>query len=162
MTERAQDAEGSASPEERVTEAAEQAGGSAVSAVRVAALQFDTQVGVERRARNVQHGLELAAEAVAGGATLVVMPELANTGYTFADRQEAYAHAEPVPDGNGPHVGGLRADRTPRAPASPVHHRARRAAALRHRRPHRADRLRRPVPQDAPLEPRETVVHPGR
>ena len=27
------------------------------------------------------------------------MPELANTGYTFADREEAYAHAEPVPDG---------------------------------------------------------------
>ena len=67
MTDTAQDAEGAASPEERVTEAAEQAGASAVSPVRVAALQFDTQVGVERRAQNVAHGLELAAEAVAGG-----------------------------------------------------------------------------------------------
>jgi len=29
-----------------------------------------------------------------------VLPELASTGYTFTSRQEAFAHAEPVPDGD--------------------------------------------------------------
>jgi predicted amidohydrolase len=38
-------------------------------------------------------------EAVVQGARLVVLPELTNTGYAFASREEAYALAEEVPRG---------------------------------------------------------------
>jgi predicted amidohydrolase len=44
-------------------------------------------------------------EAAAGGARLVVLPELCATGYAFADRAEAWARAEPL---DGPVVTGLR------------------------------------------------------
>ena len=41
-----------------------------------------------------------SAELIARtGADLVVLPEASNAGYVFADRAEAYAYAEPVPDG---------------------------------------------------------------
>lgn len=33
------------------------------------------------------------------GANLIVLPELANTGYLFGTRQEAFLHAELIPDG---------------------------------------------------------------
>ncbi|MEO3822890.1 nitrilase family protein [Actinomadura sp. B10D3] len=72
---------------------------SAVSPVTAAAVQFDPQVGLENKEKNVQRSLELINEAADRGATLIVLPELANTGYGFATREEAYAHAEPVPDG---------------------------------------------------------------
>ena len=38
-------------------------------------------------------------QAVKEGANLIVLPELATTGYCFHSREEAFAHAEPVPDG---------------------------------------------------------------
>ncbi|MCP2166823.1 nitrilase family protein [Goodfellowiella coeruleoviolacea] len=69
------------------------------SPVRVAVVQFGPQVGLANRERNAEHALRLAGAAVADGATLVVLPELATTGFAFTDRAEAYAHAEPVPDG---------------------------------------------------------------
>ncbi|KGD88172.1 hydratase [Achromobacter sp. RTa] len=50
-------------------------------------------------AANVARSIELAEEAAARGARLVVLPELANTGYMFESREEAYALAEPVPEG---------------------------------------------------------------
>jgi predicted amidohydrolase len=50
-------------------------------------------------AANVARSIELVEQAAAQGARLVVLPELANTGYVFASRQEAYALAEAVPDG---------------------------------------------------------------
>ncbi|WP_102789459.1 nitrilase family protein [Stenotrophomonas bentonitica] len=71
----------------------------AISAVRIAVLQFDPQVGVHNGQVNLGKSLSLAREAVENGATLIVLPELANTGYLFADRQDAYAHAEVIPDG---------------------------------------------------------------
>jgi N-carbamoylputrescine amidase len=74
-------------------------GDSRISPVRVAVVQFDPQVGLDNRKRNLDRGLQLAGEAVADGATLVVLPELANTGYSFTGRAEAYAHAEEVPGG---------------------------------------------------------------
>lgn len=70
-----------------------------VSGITAAAVQFDPQVGLENKAGNVAATLRLVNEAADGGARLIVLPELANTGYTFLDRDEAYAHAESVPDG---------------------------------------------------------------
>lgn len=71
-----------------------------VSPVRVAVVQLDPQVGVERLKANAEHAVEAAGRAVAQGADVVVLPELATTGYSFQNRAEAYAHAEPVPDGD--------------------------------------------------------------
>ncbi|HHX4812408.1 TPA: nitrilase family protein [Yersinia enterocolitica] len=72
------------------------------SPVRVAVVQFDPQVGMENRERNLRHGLNLAQQAAEKGANLIVLPELANTGYLFTNRQEAFEHAEAIP--NGPSV----------------------------------------------------------
>src|SRR2546430_986977 len=69
------------------------------SPVKAAAVQFDPRVGVENKDENLRRTLRLINEAADAGATLIVLPELANTGYAFATREEAYAHAEPVPDG---------------------------------------------------------------
>ena len=68
------------------------------SAVRVAAVKFDPQVGLENLEANRKavHNLEQAASA---GADLIVLPELAMTAYTFKSRGEAYAHAQQVPNG---------------------------------------------------------------
>ena len=69
------------------------------SPVRVAVVQFDPQVGLINREGNLGRSLELALEAVRGGANLIVLPELSNTGYFFTNRQDAFEHAEAVPDG---------------------------------------------------------------
>jgi len=71
----------------------------AVSAVRVAVVQFDPQVGIQHSQANLEHSLELAREAAINGANLIVLPELANTGYLFGTRQEAFLHAELIPEG---------------------------------------------------------------
>ncbi|MGC0364581.1 N-carbamoylputrescine amidase [Rhodococcus sp. 27YEA15] len=71
----------------------------AVSAVKVAAVQFDMQVGVENKDANLAATVRHIRDAAAAGARLIVLPELASTGYSFDTRDEAYAHAEPVPDG---------------------------------------------------------------
>ena len=71
----------------------------AVSAVRVAVVQFDPQVGTHNIQTNLQNGLDLAREAAMNGANLIVLPELANTGYLFANRRDAFNHAEAVPEG---------------------------------------------------------------
>jgi predicted amidohydrolase len=71
----------------------------AVSPVRVAVAQFEPRVGVENLKANalaVEQRLIAAADA---GANLIVLPELATTGYVFETREEAFAHAEAVPDG---------------------------------------------------------------
>ncbi|MGC4938701.1 nitrilase family protein [Kribbella sp. DT2] len=70
-----------------------------VSPVRVAVVQCEPRVGVENLKANalaVEQRLTAAADA---GAGLIVLPELATTGYVFETRDEAYAHAEAVPDG---------------------------------------------------------------
>lgn len=71
----------------------------AISPVRIAVVQFDPQVGLDHRSSNLRRSLELAMEAANGGANLIVLPELSNCGYFFANRQEAFEHAETVPDG---------------------------------------------------------------
>src|SRR3954451_5505753 len=50
-------------------------------------------------AANVAHSLELIDRAASQGADLVVLPELANTGYMFASREEAFGLAEQIPGG---------------------------------------------------------------
>ncbi|WP_330285063.1 nitrilase family protein [Streptomyces sp. NBC_00588] len=70
-----------------------------VSAARVAVVQFEPQVGLENlkfNAAAVEQRLNAAGEA---GANLVVLPELATTGYVFETREEAFAHSETIPDG---------------------------------------------------------------
>jgi N-carbamoylputrescine amidase len=71
----------------------------AVSPLRVAAVQSDPQVGVENKEKNVAATVQQINAAADSGARLIVLPELANTGYSFDTREEAYAHAETVPDG---------------------------------------------------------------
>ena len=72
---------------------------SPVSPVRIAVIQYDPQVGLEHCERNLGRGLALARRAAGEGANLIVLPELANTGYTFNSRAEAYDHAETLQDG---------------------------------------------------------------
>ena len=50
-------------------------------------------------AANVAHSLELIDQAASQGADLVVLPELSNTGYMFASREEAFGLAEQIPGG---------------------------------------------------------------
>ncbi|NQD87662.1 hydratase [Paenarthrobacter sp. CM16] len=71
----------------------------AASEIKVAAVQSDPQVGIENKKSNVESTLLLIAEAAREGARLIVLPELASTGYSFDTREEAYLHAESVPDG---------------------------------------------------------------
>lgn len=70
-----------------------------MSPIKAAAVQFDMQVGMEHKDANVARTCELIGQAADEGARLIVLPELANTGYSFSSRAEAYEHAEPVPAG---------------------------------------------------------------
>ena len=69
----------------------------AESPIKVACIQMEPKIG-EKQA-NVARSLEKIAEAAANGAQLVVLPELCNSGYVFGSRHEAFALAEPLPDG---------------------------------------------------------------
>jgi len=48
---------------------------------------------------NIARSLAFIEQAAAQGAALIVLPELANSGYVFRSRAEAFALAEPVPGG---------------------------------------------------------------
>lgn len=63
----------------------------------VASVQMAPRVG--HTAANVERSVRQIEEAAAQGASIVVLPELANSGYVFASRAEAFSLAEPVPDG---------------------------------------------------------------
>jgi N-carbamoylputrescine amidase len=69
------------------------------SPVRVAVVQFNPQVGLGNLESNALAVRQRLQQAVKEGANLIVLPELATTGYCFHSREEAFAHAEPVPDG---------------------------------------------------------------
>ena len=49
--------------------------------IRIACIQMEPKVG--RKKANVAKSLELMASAAKKGANLVVLPELANSGYVF-------------------------------------------------------------------------------
>ena len=65
--------------------------------VTVACLQFEPVVGM--KAHNIALGLKHIEAAAAKGAKLIVLPELSNSGYMFATREEAFSESEPVPAG---------------------------------------------------------------
>jgi len=65
--------------------------------VRVACIQMRPNVGETEL--NVRRSVEFATRAVGQGASLVVLPELCNSGYVFESRVEAWSCAEEVPGG---------------------------------------------------------------
>ena len=65
--------------------------------IKVAAAQFEPHIG--DKARNLAKMLELVDRAADQGVKLVVLPELANSGYIFNSKEEALALSEPVPGG---------------------------------------------------------------
>ena len=69
----------------------------AKNVVRVACVQMAPEVG--EKTANLTARVGLIAEAGAKGASLVVLPELCNSGYVFESRTEAFALAEPIPEG---------------------------------------------------------------
>jgi predicted amidohydrolase len=66
-----------------------------MSTWKVAAVQMDCRFGDP--ARNLESILSRLRSAAEQGARLVVFPECALTGYAFETREEAWAHAEPIP-----------------------------------------------------------------
>ncbi|SEG82620.1 Predicted amidohydrolase [Actinacidiphila yanglinensis] len=82
-----------------MTETARSATHPAASPLRVAAVQSNPQVGLVNKEANVAATLDQINKCASEGARLIVLPELAGTGYSFDTREEAYAHAEPVPAG---------------------------------------------------------------
>jgi len=73
------------------------AAGPEAGAFVVACVQMEPHVGASQD--NVARALQRIETAARRGASLIVLPELANSGYVFADRAEALALAESVPDG---------------------------------------------------------------
>lgn len=63
--------------------------------IRVASIQMEPIVG--DKDRNIRHSLDLIRQAADNGATLIVLPELANSGFVFESREEAFTLAEAVP-----------------------------------------------------------------
>jgi N-carbamoylputrescine amidase len=70
---------------------------SAFPDVTVASVQMEPRVG--HKADNLVRSVQLIETAAGNGATVIVLPELANSGYVFASRDEAFSLAEDVPSG---------------------------------------------------------------
>lgn len=62
---------------------------------RVAAIQYDPTLG--EKEKNVTDLLGLVAEAASNGARLIVLPEMATTGYCWESRDEVAPYVEPIP-----------------------------------------------------------------
>jgi len=63
----------------------------------VACVQMEPRVGEKRE--NIARSIHCIEEASRNGASLIVLPELTNSGYVFADREEVFALAEDLPNG---------------------------------------------------------------
>lgn len=66
-----------------------------LSSYRVAAIQYDSTLG--EKEKNVTRLLELVEEAATHGAKLIVLPEMATTGYCWQSRAEIAPYVEPIP-----------------------------------------------------------------
>ncbi|MDQ5853596.1 MAG: nitrilase/cyanide hydratase and apolipoprotein N-acyltransferase, partial [Chloroflexota bacterium] len=62
---------------------------------RVAAIQFEPLLGAQ--AENIARLLELVETAARDGARLIVLPEMATTGYCWYDRDDIRPYVEPIP-----------------------------------------------------------------
>ncbi len=67
------------------------------SLVKIACIQMQPAIG--EIDFNIHKSVELIESAAAEGATLIVLPELCNSGYVFESRDEAFALSEQVPGG---------------------------------------------------------------
>lgn len=67
------------------------------SPVKIACIQMEPVVG--ERKSNIQRSANFIETAAGQGANLIVLPELANSGYVFRSREEAFALSEEVPGG---------------------------------------------------------------
>jgi len=65
--------------------------------LQVSCIQFEPIIGDV--ASNLAQSCALIREAASSGSRLIVLPELANTGYVFESLEEARTLAETVPDG---------------------------------------------------------------
>ena len=65
--------------------------------LRLASIQIEPLIGYKQA--NLSKIAARVAEAATGGAALAVLPELANTGYVFESREETFALAESIPEG---------------------------------------------------------------
>lgn len=65
--------------------------------VKIACIQMEPIVG--EKDRNIRHSLTMIEKAADAGARLLVLPELANSGYVFRSREEAFELSEAVPGG---------------------------------------------------------------
>ncbi|GAC1649668.1 MAG: amidohydrolase [Ktedonobacteraceae bacterium] len=66
-----------------------------LSSYRVAAIQYDSTLG--EKEKNVTRLLQLVEEAATHGAKLIVLPEMATTGYCWQSRAEIAPYVEPIP-----------------------------------------------------------------
>ena len=62
---------------------------------RAVAIQFEP--ALRQKNANVAHLLRLTRQACAQGAALIVLPEMATTGYCWYDRSEVRPYVEPIP-----------------------------------------------------------------
>src|SRR5215216_3424436 len=78
------------------------------SPYRVAAIQFEPTLFC--KSANLEALLRLTGEAAAGGAKLIVTPEMATTAYCWATRDEIATDVEPVPGPTTQHFAEIAAD----------------------------------------------------
>ncbi len=64
------------------------------SGLKIAVVQSDPQVGIEKLAVNMEESKQWVEKSASAGANLVVFPELNATGYVFLNRKEAFAHSQ--------------------------------------------------------------------
>lgn len=68
-----------------------------VGTVQVACVQMEPHVG--ETGKNIERSVALIAQAADQGARIIVLPELASSGYVFAERSEVEEAAEQIPGG---------------------------------------------------------------
>ena len=82
-------------------------GASVTSRYLAAAIQFEPELFAKER--NIARLLELTEEAARAGARLIVHPEMATSGYCWANREEISPFVEPVPGPTTERFGELAA-----------------------------------------------------